>query len=189
MKRPTFREAPALLVSENDHLIPRAHSQERCVPDWRRRSRPQSSPSALALRRLAKSTAEVVELVEIPEGEADFAALPGMANGDLCTKRKRKLLLERARVGVDRGRAVPRASGLAGILAQPFDVPDRQAFGDDAVGDRVRVGDGEQGARVSGGNLPPASRLRVCSGRLVRRNVLATWLRLLPTTRAMSPCE
>ena len=42
---------------------------------------------------------------------------------------------------------------LAGILAQAFDVPDRQALGDDAVGERVRLGDGEQGARVPGGNL------------------------------------
>src|ERR1700722_19405052 len=111
------------------------------------------SRNALALRWLAKPAAEVVELVEIPEGDADFAALPAVPDCHLRAQRQRKLLLERARVGVDRRCALPRTGRLAGILAQAFDIPDRQAFGDDAVGERVRVDDGEQGARVSGGNL------------------------------------
>ena len=112
-----------------------------------------SCRGSLTLRRLTEPAAEVVELVEIPEGDADLAALPAVPNGHLRAERQRKLLLERARVGVDRGSALPRTGRLAGILAQAFDVPDRQAFGDDPVGERVRVGDGEQGARVSGGNL------------------------------------
>ena len=79
---------------------------------------------------------------------------------------------------------------LAGILAEALDVPDRQALGDDAVGERVRVGEPRAGrARVRPKSGRPPSRARVCSGRLVRRKVLATWLRLLLTTRAMSPCE
>ena len=51
------------------------------------------------------------------------------------------------------GGALARTGRLAGILAQALDVPDRQALGDDAVGERVRVGDGEQRARVSGRDL------------------------------------
>src|SRR6202142_150049 len=103
------------------------------------------------LRR--EPAAEIVELVEIPEGDANLAALPGMSDGDLRAQRQRKLLLKRARVGVDKGCALSRSRRLAGTLAQAFDVSDGEALGDDAVGERVRVSNGEQRARVPGGNL------------------------------------
>ena len=64
-----------------------------------------------------------------------------------------ELFLKRARVGVDRRGPLSRPRRLAGILAEALDVSDRQAFGDDAVGERVRIGDGEQGARVAGRDL------------------------------------
>jgi hypothetical protein len=126
-------------------------------------------------RRLTESAAEVVELVEIPEGDADLAALPGMPNGDLRAQRQRKLLLERARVGIDRGSALSRSRRLAGILAQALDVPDRQALGDDSVGERVRIGNCEQGARVPGGNLSAREQAPRVLGQIGQR--------------AMSPCE
>ena len=53
------------------------------------------------------------------------------------------------------GGAPFRGRGLAGIFAEALDVPDRQALGHDAVGERVRIGNGEQGARVPGRD-PPA---------------------------------
>ena len=66
---------------------------------------------------------------------------------------RRELFLKRRRVGVDRRGPFSRPRGLAGILAEALDVSDRQAFGDDAVGERVRIGDGEQSARVPGRDL------------------------------------
>ena len=84
---------------------------------------------------------------------------------------RRELVLKRRRVGVDGRGPSSRARRLAGILAEALDVPDRQALGDDAVGERVRIGDGEQRAGVAGRNLPAREQsARVCSGRLVSRN-------------------
>ena len=101
-------------------------------------------------RRLTKAAAEVVELVEIPEGDANLAVLAAVANRHFRPEFEAELFLKRARVGVDRRGPFSRPRGLAGILAKALDVSDRQAFGDDPVGERVRIGDGEQGARVPG---------------------------------------
>ena len=82
-------------------------------------------------------------------------AVAGMADRHLVAQRETELFFERARVGVDGfGDFGGAALRLPGALAQALDVAHRQAFGDDAVGDRVRVGDGEQRARVAGGNRP-----------------------------------
>src|SRR5271154_3019312 len=103
-----------------------------------------TGPFRLPPRRLAESPAEVVELVEIAEGDADFAAFAGVPNRHFRPERKAELVLEGSRVGVD-GRGGPaRPAGLARILAEALDVPDRQPLGDDAVGERIWVGDGEQ---------------------------------------------
>ena len=103
------------------------------------------------MRRVAKAAAEIVELVEIPEGDADVAALAaGMANRDFCPERESEFVLKRKRIGVD-GRGRPsRPCRLAGIFAQALDVSHGHAFGDDAVGNRVRLGDREERAGVPG---------------------------------------
>jgi hypothetical protein len=55
---------------------------------------------------LAKAAAEVVELVEISEGDANVAApAAGIANRDFGPEREREFVLKRKRVGGDgRGR-------------------------------------------------------------------------------------
>ena len=53
------------------------------------------------VRRVAKAAAEIVELVEIQEGELDVAALAaGMANCDFGPEREGEFVLKRQRVGV-----------------------------------------------------------------------------------------
>ena len=68
-------------------------------------------------------------------------------------KLESELILERLRVGVDRPSRLARPRALAGILAEALDVPDREPLGDDAVGERVRIGNRQQGARVPGRDL------------------------------------
>jgi len=54
------------------------------------------------MRRVAKAAAEIVELVEILEGDANVAALAaGMANRDFSPERQGEFVLKRKRVGVD----------------------------------------------------------------------------------------
>src|SRR6185312_8945779 len=114
----------------------------------------QRLPSTFAaLRRLEEAPAEGVELVEVLEGYADLAGFAAVADGHLGPERKPELVLKRARVGVDGLARPPRARRFAGILAEALDVPDRQALGYDAVGERVGIGNGEQGACVPGRNL------------------------------------
>ena len=75
-----------------------------------------------------------------------------------------------ARVSASIGAAALRGRRrFAGALAEALDVPHRQALRDDAVGDRVGVGDREQRAGVAGRDLPAASSARLCSGRPVSR--------------------
>ena len=59
-----------------------------------------------------------------------------------------------ARVSASTGLAAlrGRAVGEAGAFAQALDVAHGEALGDDAVGERVGVGDGEQRARMAGGD-------------------------------------
>ena len=118
-------------------------------------SRPgQALASAFASPpRLAKPAAEVIQLVEAPESDADLAALAAMPDRHFRAKLEGELILERLRVGVDGRVPLARPRALAGILAQALDVPDRQPLGDDAVGERVRVGNREQRAGVAGRNL------------------------------------
>jgi hypothetical protein len=103
------------------------------------------------VRRAAKAAAETVELAEIPEGDANVAALAaGMTNRDSCSERESKLVLKRTRIGVD-GRGRPSLScRLAGIFAQALDVSHGHAIRDDTVGDGVRLGDREERAGVTG---------------------------------------
>ena len=119
--------------------------QERC-------QRVEAGPAKRVLtlvRRVAKAAAEIVQLVEIAEGDANDAALTaGMANRNFSPEREGELVLKRTRVGVDGGPS--QACGLAGILAQALDVSHGHAFGDDTVGKRVRLGDGEERAGVTG---------------------------------------
>src|SRR5580704_15512233 len=104
-------------------------------------------------RRLTKAAAEVVELVEIPEGDVNLAALPAMPDLHFRPELKAELALKGSRVGVDRRGASPRPRRLAGILTEAFDVSDRQALRHDTVGDRIRVGHSEQRSGVPGRNL------------------------------------
>ena len=103
------------------------------APCARSRLSRESDPSALAPRRLQKSTAEVVELVEIAEGEANLAAFAAVPDRHLCPELKTKFVLKRNRVSVDGRARSPRAC-LAGIFPETFNVSNRQAFGDDTVG-------------------------------------------------------
>src|SRR5277367_556907 len=105
-------------------------------------------------RRLAKPAAEIVELIEIAEGDVNLAALPAMPDLYFRPELKAELVLKGSRVGVDRRGTSPRPRRLAGILTEALDVPDRQTLGNDAVGERIRVGHGEQRPRVPGRNLP-----------------------------------
>src|SRR5579871_2171929 len=77
-------------------------------------------------RRLAEPAAEVVELVEIAEGDADVAAFAVVTDRHFGSEREAELVLKSGRVGVDRGGGLPRAAGLALIFAEALDVPDRQ---------------------------------------------------------------
>ncbi len=113
-----------------------------------------TGPFRLPSRRLAEPPAEVVELVEIAEGDANLAVLAGVPNRHFGSEREAELVLKGSRVGVDRRGGLARPACLAGILTEALDVPDRQPLGDDAVGERVGVGDSEQGAGVSGRDLP-----------------------------------
>jgi hypothetical protein len=73
-----------------------------------------------------------------------------MPDRHLRPKREAELLLERERIRIDGARRLrSRARHGAGGLAQPLDVPNREALGDDPVRDCIRVGEREQGARVS----------------------------------------
>ncbi len=68
---------------------------------------PSMGGLGLALvRRVAKAAAEIVELFEIAEGDANVAALAaGMTNCDFCPERESEFVLKRKRAGVDgRGR-------------------------------------------------------------------------------------
>ena len=113
-----------------------------------------NGPFGLPPRRLAEPSAEVVELVEIAEGDAEFAAVAVMPDRHFCPEGEADFVLKRACVGVDGRGGFARPAGLAGILAEALDVPDRHALGDNTVGEGVRVGDGEQGAGVAGRDLP-----------------------------------
>ena len=110
-------------------------------------------PKAPSAPPADKSAAEVVELVEIAKGDANLAALAAVADRHFGAERQPKLVLKRARVGIHGFSSLSRPCCLARILAEALDVADGQALGDDAVGERVRVGDGEQRARVPGRNL------------------------------------
>jgi hypothetical protein len=83
-----------------------------------------------SVRRVAKAAAEVVGLVEISEGDANVAALAAsMANRDFSPQGE--FVLKRERV--------------AASFCQNFRASARclaRAFGDDAVGKRVRLRDG-----------------------------------------------
>ena len=99
------------------------------------------------MRRLAKAAAEFVELVEISEGDANVAALATtMPNRDFSPERQGEFVLKGKRVGVD-GR-LSRSWRFARIFAETLNVSHGHAFGDDAVGKRVRLGDGEERARM-----------------------------------------
>ena len=104
---------------------------------------------------MVQPPAEIVELVEIAEGDPELARLTGMTDRHLRSERQAELCFERARVGVDRRRGLGAAAArrLAGALGEPLDVAHAQAPRDNAVGDRVGIGEGEQRARVAGRNL------------------------------------
>ena len=105
-------------------------------------------------RRLAETAAEVVELLEIAEGDPNVPVLAGMTDRDLRPEREAELLLERERIRIDGARRLrSRARHGAGVLSQPLDVANREALGDDAVRDRIGLSDREQGARVAGRDL------------------------------------
>lgn len=76
-------------------------------------------------RRLTKPPAEVVELVEISEGDADFAGLAAVADRHFRAQFEAELFLKRRRVGVDGRRPSPRAARLAGIFPEALDVSHR----------------------------------------------------------------
>ena len=80
---------------------------------------------------LAKAAAEIVELFEIVEFQPNLAAFAAMADGDNRPERDAQTVLERARVGVERG-GLPRrgtgSRGLGRLLAKPLDVADGQAL-------------------------------------------------------------
>ncbi len=101
------------------------------------------------MRRVAKAAAEIVELVEILESDANVAALAaGMANRDFGPEREGEFVLKRKRVGVDGCGRLSRPGRFARIFAETLDVSHGHALGDDAVGKRVRLGDREEGTRM-----------------------------------------
>src|SRR5208337_2349346 len=101
------------------------------------------------MRRLAKAAAEFVELVEISEGDANVAALAtAMPNRDFSPERQGEFVLKCKRVGVDGRGRLSRSWRFARIFAETLNVSHGHAFGDDAVGKRVRLGDGEERARM-----------------------------------------
>src|SRR5580658_899204 len=94
-------------------------------------SRPSDNPTPSPFappRRLAKAAAEIVELVEIAEGDMNLAALPAMPYLHFRPELKAELVLKGSRVGVDGRGPSPRPRRLAGILTEAFDVSDRQAL-------------------------------------------------------------
>src|SRR5271165_2334290 len=153
--RPSFRShAPTSIRVSSDRprsmMILWSQSVHGVGPERPPRSETGPVDRVLTLmRRVAKAAAEVVELVEISEGDANVAALAaGMANRDFSSERQGEFVLKRKRVGVDGRGRLSRSARFAGIFAETLDVSHSHAFGDDAVGKRVRLGDREEGARM-----------------------------------------
>ena len=66
-------------------------------------------------------------------------------------------------------------------MRQRLGLANVQAFFDDALRCRERIGNADQRARVAGGQFARAIKACTSSGSFVSRIMLATWLRLLPT--------
>ena len=90
-------------------------------------------------------------MIEATEKYANFSLVAGVANAYGCAEGQSKLVLESARVGIlGWGAPFDRALGFSDVLAETFDVAHGQALGNDLGSDRVRVMNGEKGARVAG---------------------------------------
>ena len=90
-------------------------------------------------------------MIEVTEKYANFSLVAGVANENGCAEGQSKLVLEGARVGI-LGWSAPFncAMGFSNVLAETFDVAHGQTLGNDLGSDRVRVMNGEKGARVAG---------------------------------------
>ena len=72
------------------------------------------------------------------------------------------------------------------LLGKALDVAHGQALCDDALGHRIGIGDGEQGAGMAGADRALGEHLAGLSRQLQEPQGVVTWLRLLPITLARS---
>ncbi len=120
----------------------------------------------LPLRRLAEAPAEIVELVEVAEGDADLAALAGVPDGDLGAEREAELVLKGERVGVDGRRLLFRARRSCRRSRRAARCRARSGRRHDPVGGRVRMRHGQQRAAVPRGDLSVGEQRRGVIGQI-----------------------
>ena len=120
--------------------------------DLGRRPRPsgltERQLASLACGRLAKPSADLIQLLEVAKCNPDIATLACMADCNSSAQDKAELALQCQRVSVVAGRLRSCAGGFSRVFSQPLNVSDGQVLRDDAIGDLVWMRDREQGSGV-----------------------------------------
>src|SRR5271166_2919685 len=136
------------------------------------------------------SPAELIELLQVLERNPQFAGFAVVADRHRHTEGEAQSVAQRERVGVHRRLGVARLRGMrcgawlrrsTSRTVRPFATISWATVSGSSSGSRARAWPAEM--------RPSASNCRESSGRPTSRSVLPTWLRVLPTTCAISACE